>query len=502
MLSGRDALREIDSAIARARRSVSQAGAHHQDLARRLADLDQRLADVWTEMARIRLAELPNDQSIDELGRVDQEAADLLEAHATEVENLRTEIADHETTISELEAERASQAAKTEAAILAYDEAAARTQEALQSDEAYLNALHALEEADRIAQKAEAKLAVAREDEAAKGAPYEDDPLFSYLWDRDYGTDDYRGWFLPRALDAWVAKLCNYHQYRLNYQRLKELPVRLEEHVARCHELANEAEAHVKKVESDRLAADGVTDLHAASMSSQSELEALDQAIEKAEELHLALTDQLARAATGETEPFIKAKAMVATALSRERISDLRLVTAETTSPEDDRLVSRALMLIDQRQSLEASGNDTGDTLNKLKSELARLEKVRRRFKKNRFDGPHSGFSGNLVLSALLSALINGAMSDRDFWRQVDRAHRKIRRHTDIDFGDDDWMDGFRLPGPTGPGGFGGGLPSRHRRGRTRIPAPRMPRPRPGGFRTGGGFGRRGGGGFKTGGGF
>ncbi len=81
--------------------------------------------------------------------------------------------------------------------------------------------------------RAEEKLRVATADRAIKRIPYEQDPLFMYLWNRGFGTSEYQANPLVRLLDGWVAKVCEFHQARTDYWMLNEIPNRLAAHVER-----------------------------------------------------------------------------------------------------------------------------------------------------------------------------------------------------------------------------------------------------------------------------
>ena len=52
----------------------------------------------------------------------------------------------------------------------------------------------------------------AEADREEKGKPYRDDPLFMYLWERGYGTTNYRANNLVRYLDGLVARLVGFPQ--------------------------------------------------------------------------------------------------------------------------------------------------------------------------------------------------------------------------------------------------------------------------------------------------
>ena len=87
-------------------------------------------------------------------------------------------------------------------------------------------AAQVLEAAERKATQAEADL-------AAKRVPYEQDPIFMYLWRRGFGTPRYASTGLVRNLDRMVARHVNYADASRNYAMLTELPIRLREHAER-----------------------------------------------------------------------------------------------------------------------------------------------------------------------------------------------------------------------------------------------------------------------------
>lgn len=69
--------------------------------------------------------------------------------------------------------------------------------------------------------------------QARKAPAFESDPLFVYLWDRAWGTSEYRGRGLIRVLDGWVAHLSGYRQARSTFWMLNEIPRRLQERVTK-----------------------------------------------------------------------------------------------------------------------------------------------------------------------------------------------------------------------------------------------------------------------------
>ena len=85
----------------------------------------------------------------------------------------------------------------------------------------------------RMVEAAERKAAQAEADLAAKRVPYEQDPIFMYLWRRGFGTPRYTSTGLVRNLDRMVARHVGYADASRNYTMLTELPIRLREHADR-----------------------------------------------------------------------------------------------------------------------------------------------------------------------------------------------------------------------------------------------------------------------------
>jgi hypothetical protein len=107
------------------------------------------------------------------------------------------------------------------------------------------------------------------------------------------------------------------------------------------------------------------------------------------------------------------------------------------------------------------------------------LEGIRRRFKRNRFDSPHSEFRNDALVAMALSQFLAGTVTGGELWRTIERLqhYRRIRANPNFGSGGflprpGTWSRSFPRGG--GLGGWGGGGS--------------FPRPGRGGFRTGGGF--------------
>ncbi len=501
MISGRNALHRIDASIADARRTLARvqnaAGADSS----RLATLERAESECYRSFGALRLDILQTDENVSSLGAVDGKAERLIETHEQALADLSLRVETAAEAIEKLETERRRQEDAVDATIAAHEKAVERTEARLADDPKYGAKADALEEANAIAERAAQKLEIARADRETKGAPYESDPLFSYLWRRNFGTKEYRAFFLFAALDRWVASLIKYRDVRLNYMRLLELPERLAEHAERVKDVAAGIEKDIEVYEREALEKDGVTKLRDKAAAARTELERIDAAIANAEQEHETLAREHRETAAGEKGPLDEARALLARALQSRSIPDLRILAAETTTLEDDRIVDELIRLKRERLEIEENRHALKSSLDRHGRSLSDLEKLRRQFKTSKYDSPYSEFSDAGIISVILSELMRGALSYGDAWRRLSRAQKTRRRNWQEDFGGDEWRDGFGLPQKRGrdwSGSWGGGwtggrtggrLPSPRAPRAPRIPrAPRLPRRGGGKFRTGGGF--------------
>jgi hypothetical protein len=507
MTSGREILHRIDAAIAEARRLTAEAGGAAAETSRTAAALDARELDTFRALAAMRIDLLKSDTIESSLGAVDRRARELIaqqDAHVAETQRARDAAAAR---LERLERDRRGAEDAHDDAVRRHDEAAAETRRRIEKDPAYVKLADALEDADAVSKRAEQKLELAREDRTAKGAAYEADPLFVYLKKRAFGTRDYRAFPLFAIGDAWVAGLIKYRDARLNYDRLLEIPERLEEHLEAVKRLAAVKADEIEAFERAALERDGVNALRDAAAAAAKRIEEIDAEIASAEAEHKKCAAAFTAAASGASGPAGEARDLLVEALGRRPIPDLKLLAAETASREDDRLVDELVRLRRERMEYEEAKRTSAAAAQRRARSADQLEDLRRRFKQARYDSPYSEFPGGNIIGSILGEVIAEALDLDDAWKKIARSQRTRRRDWDDDFGGADWRGGLGYPrGDWGGGNWGGGNWGGSRPGSPlgRPPSvPHIPRaPRvPGGFRTGGGFGG-GRGGFKTGGGF
>ncbi len=498
MSSGIKTLYKIDNAIAKARGTVGEAARLPGRAANALAELNRKQVLAYENIAKLRMA-LVEDGKGGELGYVDRQVGKLLKSHALAEAKLVKKVDASLDKITKLEANRRAQEIEVANAVDAYDKAAQACQKKLVTDPHYIDLLLAVETSEAITERAEAKQSLAETEVKDKGAPYRNDVYFQYLQKRAYGTKHAKGWLLTKALDGWIARRGKYRDAAVNYQRLKDIPGRLAAHVTSLEGREDTARTDLKNMEVKTLAKQGVTTLKNASLASQKKLDAIDAKLQHNEEAHQKLRTEHAQISGGESAPYREAISLLVGALQQKNLPDLRRLAAQTISNDDDRAIGKLMELSRHAKDLEADQSQARNLLAKYQARLSELETLRRKFKGRRYDAPSSDFPSSNLIGTLLGQLVAGLVSGNDVWRQIKRAQRTVRRHSDVDFGGIDWGEAMRLPrnsGGFGGGGWGGGKPRRRRQSRPRMPRTRMPRaprirlPRGGGggFHTKGGF--------------
>lgn len=487
MISGRQTLASIDQAVNEARDKTAALESEIESLNRELAEQRRAQAEDYQALARLRLDLVADSALLRDLDQVEQQAAALLARRDSVLAELREQDRLAQASLETLEAERAAQADRMDAIAQAIDTAEAATQARLDAEPRYQALREHAHAAERTAAHAAEKASRSLSELEEKGATYLADPLFMYLWRRQFGQPGYRGWGLTRWLDGKVARLIGFAEASANYARLNEIPERLREHAEALAAKAESEFAALKSRDETARAQDGITDLDQQLAEVQAGLDALDARLARAQTDLRSLRARIAGFAEGADDHTRQALALLATELERDDLMTLRRDALATPFPEDDRIVARLLEREDQGRRLETSLQGLRPALKQQQQRLQELGDLRQDFMRNRFDRTGSTFGDDALIAMVIGQFVSGILDRQSLWRILQEQQRYRPEHSRPDFG----AGGFARGTP-----WGGGLPDilGGQRGRLGRGAGG------GGFRTGGGTGS--GGGFRTGGGF
>ena len=435
MLTGRNALQNINLTLQQLRQQIDESDTQIQRVRDSLLGLRQQQAKKYQDLARIRLDHIISSETVDGLKAAERRVMELLQLRGDELSRLSADLERLGNEQLQMEQQRELQADKVAAAARALDDRETLTQQQLHQDQAYRAQLERFEAAGRIASHAEEKMRDAEKNREQKGRSYEEDPLFSYLWSRRYGTRAYAAGPLIRFLDKWVAGLCNYPAARPNYARLLEIPLRLQEHAARKRTLAHEELQALQELEESAAERNGIPGLRHAHAQAQRRLDEVDEGIKHLEERHLALAQQKAAYSSGDDARFRQAVDTLAESLQREDVDTLYRYARLTATAEDDLLISELPVIDQRREQLQQTLLDHKRKHEKYLSRLAGLEQVRRDFKRERFDDIQSDFGNGSTVNMILNQFMQGLVDSADLWNTIRREQQYRRRSPRIPAG-------------------------------------------------------------------
>jgi hypothetical protein len=486
MMSGMQAMAQLAQLSREQQDTLDDLDNQAEALQRQIRDLLHRRGEQLKALARVHVGLLDAGDLAGELDAVARRVAGQLAQRDTAATEVAKQLEQASGEKAALEDQRERLRKELEAAAEYLDNAEAALQAKLDADADYRSQRERATEADRVARHAETKATESEQEEQAKGAAYRADPLFMYLWRRDFGTAAYKAGGLFRWLDGKVARLIGYADARLNYQRLAEIPKRLRTHAEARRGDADAALAVLRSLDEAAREANGIPQLEADQDAAQEAVDDVEERIEAADTRIAELTQHRADFASGADPHTQRAVEQLAAALEREDLASLEQEAMRTPFPEDDRIVA-------ELKELEREQRKVGFLLENLKQSRAKqqdkreeLARLRRDMQRERMDRPGAGFGDGALVALMLTNFVKGVLDREALMRVLEEQYRHRPPRTDPTFGSgrfgrgSPWGGGFGRG--SGSGGLGGGIGG-------------------GGFGTGGGFGG-GGGGFRTGGGF
>ena len=501
IITGREALSSLENAISGVRTNESRLTQVLSSAAAEAERLRAELAASFRALALVRLDTLMRNQAVGELDAAERRALELMRAHKAKLDQILIRCGGAQSALVQVEGVHREKTAAVEQAREPITQLQMRVAAETKSDPAWQAQYEATQRAIEIAQGADEKAKQSETDLNAKRKPYEADPLFMYLWNRKFGTPEYKAGNFVRFWDRKVAGLVGFETARPNYKLLNEIPARLREHAQSLLARVEAEDKALAAIERAALLKAGIEPLEATLAKALGELKIAGDALTKAQQAMAGLEDERTRLQSdGDRKAHDDALGVLTQAIAHESLQTMCQEARQTPTPEDDRLVQK----IEQTQNAIARAETEVARIREEARDVARkrgeLESVRDRMRSSRYDRPNSQFevNGPDVLSGVIGGILGGVLQSRELWDLLERSHRKRR---DLDDDDDDDRDDDDDDDDGGERGRGGPWGSSRSHPKFRFPSSSIPK-FPGGFggggfRTGGGFK---GGGFKTGG--
>lgn len=421
-LSGPEALRSLDDALRDIRREEDEIAKRLARSAELVTKFKQTESELLKQLAQVRLDPATQAALTGHLSQAEVKARDMLSRHGSELEATESELKALDTQIASLAKERTEVAAQATAARNELKALADRIAADATQNPEYVEKRRAAENLAQVAAESLRKTEQAEADREEKGKPYRDDPLFMYLWERGFGTRNYRHNNLIQYLDSLVAGLVGFPEARVNFATLNEIPMRLREHAERQQQIASAADDEVEKLEKAAVDAAGGKPTREAMERADARIQAIDAEMVAAEDKR----DERARAqrelAQGSDPAFTSAVGSLAEALGREDIKTLLAQARATETGQDDTIVKQ---IDESRQRAAEEDSESRDQRSRLKTLAARrreLEDIQYEFKKQGFDSPRSTFGEDKLVGDMLTDFLRGTITAADYWGQWRRS--------------------------------------------------------------------------------
>lgn len=459
-------LGSIDEVFGQTRGQTMDADRQIADLKDRQLRLQREEAETYQKLARIRLAAGNKDDLIARLTAVDDNVRAVLGARSSATTAVDIDISRIEADTARLRAEREKAAEAVAERQQAVIDAETAVRQRLEATPEYQAQQAASEAAARVVTQARQKTEQAEADRREKGKPYEDDPLFQYLWRRGFATPAYAGGVLTRMLDRRVANIVGYDQARADYVMLREIPERLARHADRVAEAAAAEAAKLHAMQQAALAEAEPAARRAELAEAETAVDALDDAIEASGKAHVEAIGRRALIVRGDDPQSRAAMRVIEDALRDQDLQALRTAAAATGTEADDEAVAHLARIEEEERQVARALKEAMREREELQARMTEIGSVRRDYRRRGYNRGMFDAASGAFIGSLLAELLRGGLSRDGFWDQLGRHQRPGP-------GSDSWGGGWG-------GGFGGG----------------------GDFGTGGGFGGGSGGDFRTGGGF
>jgi hypothetical protein len=438
-ISGPQALNSMDDALRDIRRE-------EDEIAKRLARSNERITkfretegELFRQLAMVRLDPATQQQLDGHISQAEVTARDRLKQHASELSATEQRLGEIDASLQTLTSERANLLKEVDTQQASLKALSSKIAAAIAKDADYAGKRKAATDLEAIAAESLHKTQQAEIDREQKGRPYRDDPLFMYLWERGYGTKNYRANNLIRWLDGMVADLTSYLKARPNFAMLNEIPLRLREHADRQGAIAKDADAAVDALEAAAIDTAGGKPIREALEAAQAQIAEIDTKMVAAEDERDEKAKAMRSLAQGSDPAFAQALAAFADGLGREDLQALLAEARRTKTGQDDTLIAQ---IDDARAKVREEETETQGERDRLKTLAARrreLEDIQFEFKKARFDDPRSTFREDSLVGDVLTNFLRGGITAANYWEQW-------RRSQNWTAGTSDWGGGIGLP--------------------------------------------------------
>jgi chromosome segregation ATPase len=457
MWTGRETLGSIEGAIGKLYREEAQLDGSLKSAVTETERLRKERTEALRELARVKLDEMAAGRLVTNLDAGERRAVQILDDYRLRLASLTER---RERLLKELESAQATRdaAAKlVEEALAAVEALRAEVEGKVQALAKWREAKTASDAANGIDGEAEKKAANAEAELGAKKRPYDEDPLFGYLWKRGFGTGRYEAGNFTRFMDRMVANFIDFGTVRPNYAALSEIPLRLREHATAKRAAAEECLATLSDIERRAMVEAGIEPKERALTEARHRLGAADTTLDEKHELLRKLdAERNGLLASGSNPAYEEALSAIASADDKDQMATLYLEARRTATTADDAIVGKLERLDQQISKADGEVAELRRTARDLAKRRIEIERVRDRFRGAGYDHPHGTFGNDSAISDALGRMIAGSIGGQILWQILQGGYSTRGPMGRPDFGYPTSPFPFPIPGGGNNGPWGG----------------------------------------------
>jgi hypothetical protein len=458
MQTGRQTLASIEQAIGRLHQEETQLDGAMKAAMTDAQRLREQRDEALKQLARVKLDEITAGRLVRNLDASERRAVQVLENGrlrlTAEAERKVKALAQ----MQQAEAARHAAALEVEQALAEVEKQRLVAQTRVQQTADWQQLAADFKAADSIAKEAEKKAEQSQAELGAKQKPYDDDPLFAYLWRRKFATAAYNAGNFTRMMDRMVADFIGFADVRPNYAMLREIPARLMDHAGQKRAAAQQiadARSELERVAlvaadigtRERLLAEArhrLAGAEATLAARQTELKAIDQ-----------VREMLLK--TGSDPGYVEALATIAQGDAQDGVAQLYAEARRTATTADEAIVQKIEQIDGDLGNTERDIAKLRQTAQALGERRLEVENVRERFRGAGYDHPHVVFGNDRDIGNVLGTVLEGAVRSGILWDLIRGGFSTRSSSGRPEFGGVSFPFPFPIPGGGDNGPAGGG---------------------------------------------
>lgn len=305
--------------------------------------------------------------------------------------------------------------------------------------------------AEQELERNEERIAEIKQEASEKLPAYDNNRLFRYLYDRGYGTGEYKKKGLTRTLDRWVAKMVKYGRSKRSYDFLRVTPELMAAEVTRRRDQFNAFMDELQVIEKQLADKTGLTAVMDEGRQLGSERDDLIAELGQFEEQFNRHHQELLALEGTENEFYEQGVRQVKKFLADMEHSWLEHQSRSTPERQDDELVAEIGWLNEKLDEASRESNQLHREQRSWDERASGLHDVMQRFRRADFDSRRSVFDVEFDVERQLSGYLRGDVGREELWstlRHYQQFHRP--RHDQRGWHIDDSWDMDDLGGVLG----------------------------------------------------